>query len=426
MKTSIFNLLVLGLFIQQSAFGQAKTLQPGSPSASGFSEERLLRIDQTLKQYIDSNWINGAAAFIARDGKIVYHKAFGKDDVKKNTPLQKDAIFRIASQTKAITSTAVMILFEEGKFLLDDPISKYIPSFAKPTLLQTFNEKDSSYTTLPAKREITIRDLLSHTSGIDYAQIGSPQMKAIYAKAGIEAGFVLKKQSLAEAINKLGKLPLIHNPGEKFTYSLSIDVLGRLVEIASGMNLDDFFHQRIFEPLGMNDTYFYLPESKQGRLVKVYTENKQSHRPEPWTSDTFPGMTIDYPINRNGYFAGGSALVSTMQDYAIFLQMLLNNGTYNGKKILARHTVEIMTKNQIGELSLGDDKFGLGFLITTAKGSLKLGQSEGSFSWGGFFGTVYWADPKEKLVALLFIQQYPFSRNELADKFRVLVYQSLE
>lgn len=421
-----FKLTLLFIAIQSVAFGQAKLLQAGTPASGGFSAERLNRIDHTLKQYIDSNWVTGAVGFIARDGKIVYNKAFGKDDVKNNTPLKTDAIFRIASQTKAITSVAVMILFEEGKFLLDDPISKYIPSFAKPKVLDKFNAKDSTYTTVPAKREITIRDLLTHTSGIDYAQIGSPNMKAIYAKAGIEAGFVMKKKLLADAINKLGTLPLVHNPGEKFTYSLSVDVLGRLVEIASGISLDEFFHKRIFEPLGMNDTYFDLPANKQNRLVKVYTENKQTHQVEPWAADTFPGLTIDYPINHNGYFAGGAGLVSTIQDYAVFLQMLINNGIYNNHRILSRHTVEIMTKNQIGDISIGDDKFGLGFLITTNKGNAKLGQSEGSFAWGGAFGTIYWADPKEKIVSLLYIQQMPFSHNELADKFRVLVYQALE
>ncbi|MBT2563133.1 beta-lactamase family protein [Pedobacter sp. ISL-68] len=368
----------------------------------------------------------GAVGLVVRNGKIVYYKSFGVDDANKNTALQKDAIFRIASQTKAITSTAVMILFEEGKFLLDDPISKYIPSFAKPNVLSTFNEKDSSYTTVPAKREITIRDLLTHTSGIDYAQIGSPKMKAIYAKAGIQAGFSDHKQLLADAINKLGTLPLVQNPGERFTYSLSIDVLGRLVEVVSGLSLDVFLRQRIFKPLGMEDTYFNLPVNKQSRLVQVYTEDKETSKPVLWKDDTFPGSTINYPINNNGYYAGGAGLVSTIKDYAIFLQMYLNGGEYNGHRILSRHTVEIVTKNQIGEIPFGDDKFGLGFQITTEKGNAKLGLSEGSFSWGGFFATSYWADPKEKISGLLFLQQWPFKHSELSDKFKVLVYQALQ
>lgn len=394
--------------------------------AEKFSPERLGRIDQVINNYVDSNWIVGAVCLIMKDGEPAYFKAFGMDNQLTKKAMQKDAIFRIASQTKAITSTAVMMLWEEGKFLLDDPISKYIPSFAKPKILDQFNEKDSSYTTKPATREITIRDLLTHTSGLGYAQIGSPKMKAIYAKAGIQAGFSLRKQLLADAINKLGTLPLEFNPGERFNYSLSVDVLGRLVEVASGMPLDQFFEKRIFIPLGMKDTYFHLPDTKKNRLASVYTEDLKTRKPKPWQADTFPGSTIDYPINNNGYFAGGAGLVSTITDYAAFLQLFINQGTYRGKTLLARHTVAMMLKNQIGDLFLGDDKFGLGFQLTTAKGSAKLGLSEGSIAWGGFYGTTYWADPKEKLSGLLFIQQWPLKHAELSDKFKVLVYQALK
>jgi len=391
-----------------------------------FNEDRLNRIDKVMTSYVDSNWIVGAVCLVMKDGKPAYYKAFGMDDSERNRTMQKDAIFRIASQTKAITSTAVMMLWEEGKFLLDDPISKYIPSFAKPKLMDKFNDKDSSYTTIPAKREITIRDLLTHTSGIGYAQIGSPKMRAIYEKAGIQAGFSDHKQVLATAIDKLGQLPLEYNPGERFNYSLSIDVLGRLVEVASGLTLDRFFEQRIFIPLGMKDTYFNLPVAKRDRLVNVYTEVADNKKPTKWVVNTFPGSSKDYPINDNGYFAGGAGLVSTIMDYAAFLQLFINGGSYNGKQLLARHTVEIMTKNQIGDLSLGDDKFGLGFQITTAKGNAKLGVTEGSLAWGGFFGTSYWADPKEKISGLLFLQQFPLKHGEIADKFKVLVYQALK
>ncbi|MCT1530670.1 beta-lactamase family protein [Sphingobacterium daejeonense] len=394
-----------------------------SNSINGFSPERLQRIDATIQQYIDSNWIKGAAALIQKNDQEVYYKAFGID--APETAMKKDAIFRIASQTKAITSIAVMILFEEGKFLLDDPISKYIPAFKNPQILDKFNEKDSTYSTKPASREITIRDLLTHTSGIDYAQIGSPQMKAIYQKAGVVAGFSPTKIKLADMINVLGKLPLVHNPGEKFTYSLSIDVLGRLVEVASGQELPAFLKERIFDPLEMNDTYFDLPKDKQNRLVKVYTEDKNSKKVIPWENDAASGLTIDYPINGNGLYAGGAGLVSTLKDYAKFLQMILNKGSYKGKQVLARHTVDMISQNQIGALSLGPDKFGLGFQITTKEGSGKLGVSEGSLSWGGFFGTVYWADPKEQLIGLFFVQQSPITHGELGDKFKVLVYQAL-
>jgi CubicO group peptidase (beta-lactamase class C family) len=402
----------------------AQTLQPGDPATQHFSAGRLQRIDKLVKQYIDSGWIKGADAFIARNGKVVYNKAFGIADVEKNVPMKTDAIFRIASQTKAITSVAAMMLYEEGKFLLDDPISKYIPSFAHPRVLAEFNPKDSSYTTIPAKREITIRDLLTHTSGIDYAQIGSDKMKAIYAKAGIQAGFVTDKIRLANAINKLGTLPLVHQPGERFTYGLNIDVLGYLVEKLSGKSVAEFFKERIFEPLGMNDTYFYLPKSKFNRLVQVYVPDKQNHL-NRWNASTFPGVSADYPLVNGTYYSGGAGLSSTTRDYAIFLQMLLNNGVYNGHRLLARHTVEMMTMNQIGDLNLDRDKFGLGFEVTTRLGQAKLGQTEGSFSWGGFFGTVYWADPKEHLVCLFFVQEWPFPHGELTDKFKVLVYSAL-
>lgn len=419
---NIFSILFV--LLQLTALAQHNT-DPKSAAASGFNPERLQRIDKLLTQYIDSGWMKGAAALVTQNGKVVYNKAFGQDKVNPATPLKTDAIFRIASQTKAITSTAVLMLFEEGKFLLDDPISKYIPSFAKPQVLATFEQKDSSYTTVPAKREITIRDLLTHTSGIDYAQIGTPTMQAIYAKAGIVAGFSREKANLGEMIDKLAKLPLAHQPGEKFTYSLGVDVLGRLVEVTSGLNLDQFLRKRIFEPLGMQDTYFELPVEKQSRLVQVYTEDKKTGKIIPWSDDTFPNSSVDYPINHNGLYAGGAGLVSTLADYAIFLQMILNGGIYNNQQILSRHTVDIMTKNQIGQLSLGPDKFGLGFAVITEEGHAKLGVSPGSIAWGGFFSTIYWADPKENLIGLLFAQQNPFSHEEVGDKFRVLVYLAL-
>ncbi|QNL52340.1 beta-lactamase family protein [Olivibacter sp. SDN3] len=422
----LLAILLFSLLFGRALFAQQLFDKNTATESNGFSNKRLLRIDKLIQQYIDSNWVKGAVGFIAKDGYLVYHKAFGIDDIQRGTPMQGDAIFRIASQTKAITSIAVMMLFEEGKFLLDDPISRYIPAFANPSVLQDFNEADTTYTTIPAKNEITIRHLLTHTSGIDYAQMGSSKMKAIYAKAGIAAGFLPHKQLLADAIDTLGKLPLIHHPGEQWTYSLSTDVLGRLVEIISGMSLDEFLTQRLFIPLGMHDTYFHLPEGKRSRLVQVYTEDPENRQIELWKEDTFPGLTVDYPINNNGYYAGGAGLVSTISDYAIFLQMLINGGVYNGSQLLSRRTVDMITMNQIGEHSLGDNKFGLGFEVITKKGMAKLGQSTGSFAWGGFFGTIFWADPKEKIVALLFIQQHPFSHGELHDKFKALVYQALK
>ncbi len=404
---------------------QTSTLKEAAPDSVKVSEKRLVRIDKMLQQSIDSGWISGAVGFIVRDGKIIYNKSFGVKDLETKMPMLSDDIFRIASQTKAITSIGLMMLYEEGKFLLDDPISKYIPEFHNPTVLDKYNEKDSTYSTIPAKREITIRDLLTHTSGIDYAQIGSDNMRAIYAKAGIPAGFVSEKILLADKIRILGKMPLVHQPGERFTYGLNVDVLGYLIEILSGESLDQYFRNHIFVPLGMNDTYFYLPSSKAKRLVKVVTENQNHHLTNVPENVTGFG-SFNYPLVNGTYYSGGAGLSSTVKDYAIFLQMLLNKGEYNGKRLLSRRTVELITSNQIGELNLGRDKFGLGFEITTEYGQARLGITKGSFSWGGFFGTIYWADPKERLVCLMFIQQFPLSHSEIQDKFRTLVYQALD
>jgi CubicO group peptidase (beta-lactamase class C family) len=401
------------------------TLKTAAPESVGMSTERLKRIDANVAEWLGTGKLNGAVALIVRNGKVVYNKSFGFDDLAKTRPMKTDMIFRIASQTKAITSTAVMMLYEEGKFLLDDPISNYIPEFKKPLVLDKFNETDSAYTTVPAKREITIRDLLTHTSGIAYAQIGSKESNAIYSKAGITAGIgVPNGELLSTDIKKLAKLPLMHQPGEKWTYGLNTDVLGYLVEVVSGQSLDVFFQKRIFEPLGMNDTYFYLPSSKYNRLATLYKEEdgKLSTQDEITQNGKF---IVNYPKKPGTYFSGGAGLSSTVLDYAIFLQMMLNGGEYNGKRLLSRNTVRMMTMNQIGDLNLGVNKFGLGFGITTEKGSSFLPTQEGTFEWGGAFATTYWADPKEKLIGIIFRQLWGSTQNEIPNKYKVLVYQAI-
>ena len=313
-----------------------------------------------------------------------------------------------------------MMLFEEGKFLLDDPVSKYIPEFTNQQVLDQYNPKDTTFTTVPAKRQVTVRDLFTHTSGIDYAGIGSPTMGAIYSKAGIAGGFGNEKITIGDDIKLLGKQPLAHQPGEKFTYGLNVDVIGYLVEVLSGESLDQYLKKHLFDPLGMNDTWFYLPDELHGRLVKVNTEDKNRRVAE--MSQDF----VSYPLQKGTYFSGGAGLSSTTKDYAIFLQMLLNKGEYNGKRLLARRTVELITANQIGDINVGRNKFGLGFEITTRNGQALLGISEGSFSWGGYFGTTYWADPEERLVCLLFMQQVPLSHGDIQNKFKAMVYQALD
>lgn len=420
--------LLLVLFLVNCITLSAQKLVEAAPDSMKFSAARLARIDALVKKYVDDGKINGATALIARNGKIVYYRGFGYDDKENKKPMKRDAIFRIASQTKAITSVAVMMLYEEGKFLLDDPVSNFIHSFKNPRVIDKFNPKDTTYTTVPATREITIRDLLKHTTGIGYAQIGDSICNAIYAKNNIRSFYGQGSKSLAEDIQKLGSLPLLHNPGEKFTYGLNTDVLGYLVEVVSEMSLDDFFQKRIFGPLGMKDTYFYLPADKYNRLVYTYipdSTGKIQKMPEE-LYDNGP-IKINYPKTNGTYYSGGAGLSSTVYDYAIFLQMMLNGGIYDGKRILSRNAVRMMTTNQLGNLSLdgGDDFFGLGFGIVSEKASGAFPTQAGTFSWGGAWGTDYWVDPKEKIVGLFFKQFWNDPAGELNGKFKVLTYAAI-
>jgi CubicO group peptidase (beta-lactamase class C family) len=434
---------IIGVFLLLVFFNSSPTsaqknngtvLSFGLPEQSNFSPERLARIDKVVQQYIDSGLINGAIALVAKNGKIVYYKGLGYDDKELKQPMKKDAIFRIASQTKAITSVAVMQLVEEGKILLDDPIYKYIPDFRMPVVLDKFNPADSSYTTIPAKKEITIRELLTHTSGIGYAQIGAPQMNAIYSKAGVVGGIGLPAgMKLSTNILRLAKLPLMHHPGEKWTYGLNDDVLGYLVEVLTGLSFDEYLRKKIFEPLGMKDTYFYIPAEKQSRLAKLYSEDSLKHAVKmPETIQLNGNFYRDYPNIKGGtFYSGGGGLVSTAYDYAIFMQMLLNGGDYNGNHILSKASIRLMTTNQIGTMSRNafggpDTKFGLGFELVTPSSYGRSYYSMDTFSWGGMFSSSYWIDPTEKIVAQFVLQMLPASHGDINEKFKVQVYQALQ
>ncbi|MBS1507987.1 MAG: beta-lactamase family protein [Bacteroidetes bacterium] len=415
----IFLLLVTGFAITLAS--AQRNITPGKPEENGLSPERLTRIDQTLNEYVNKGYIPGAVAIIVRNGKIVYEKSFGYSDVENKTPLKNDNIFRIASQSKAITSLAVMMLWEEGKFSLDQPISDFIPEFKNPKVLATFNEKDSSYTTTPAKSEITIRQLITHSSGIDYAGIGSKEMKAIYAKAGVPSGIGNNDMVLGDKMKILGKLPLKHNPGEQWTYGLNNDVLGYFVEILSGMSFDEFLRQRIFKPLGMNDTYFYLPKEKHNRLVSLY-EGKDGKLVKA-AARVYDKVDPNYPNTEGKYFSGGAGLSSTVEDYAKFLQLFLNKGEYNGVRLLGRKTVELIMTNQLQAPIT--TRYGLGFGLETADNDYQSVYSLGTFSWGGAFNTHYWADPKEKLIGLIFTNIYNTPHWAIGDRYKTLVYQAI-
>jgi CubicO group peptidase (beta-lactamase class C family) len=413
--------------VTNTAPARSLLLQEAPPAAAGMSAEKLARIDALLQDYVDKGWIPGASAIIARNGKIVYYKSFGFRNRDTRTPLKRDDIFRIASQTKAITSVGIMMLMDEGKLMLDDRLSKHIPEFRNLRVLDQFNDKDTTYTTVPAKREITVRDLLSHTSGIGYAEIGSPQMTAIYAKAGVVAGVGVGPIVLGDKMKLLASLPLFHQPGERWTYGLNTDLLGYLIEVVSGTTLNDFFRTRIFTPLGMNDTYFYLPQAKQDRLVTLYTEEKDKGLVKmPGEYSATGTFNPNYPATAGTYFSGGAGLSSTSYDYATFMQLLLNDGMHNGKRLLSKAAVRMMQANQIGQLKMGNgNAFGLGFEVIPESNEGRSVLSPGSYFWGGMFSSQYWIDPKEKIVGQLFLNLFPNSHSDVHDKFKALVYAAI-
>jgi CubicO group peptidase (beta-lactamase class C family) len=419
-------LISYAILLQLSVAIAQKIVPFTTPEAAGFSSERLKLLDREMNDWTKKEWMQGGVALVIRNGKVAYYKAAGYNDLDTKSAMQKEGIFRIASQTKAITSVAMMMLFEEGKFLLDDAVSKYIPAFKKQQVLDKFNAADTTYTTVPAKSEITIRQLFTHTSGLGYAQIGSKEANAIYAKNNLTAGIGVQNDNLSDAMNRLGKLPLMHQPGEKWTYGLNSDLLGCLVEVISGMTLNDFFRTRIFEPLGMKDTYFHVPQEKSSRLVNLYREDSTGKLLKAESKMLNGPVGPDYPLVNSTYYSGGAGLSSTIYDYAIFLQMLLNNGIYGGKRMLSRNTVRIMTMNQIGDISIrGDDKFGLGFQVVTDKSSGRTLAQSGTYSWGGAFATSYWVDPKEKMVMVFYRQLQGTTHGDLPEKFRSLVYQAI-
>ncbi|MDN3205569.1 serine hydrolase domain-containing protein [Algoriphagus sp. C2-7] len=390
------------------------------------NQSRLQKLDAMLNQAIEEQQVPGLVAMVVKDGEVVYHEAKGFSDVNSRTEMSKNSIFRIASQTKAITSTAVMILWEEGHFRLDDPISKYIPEFENPTILQEFDDSDSSFTSVESESEITIRHLLTHTSGLGYGVIdGDIRMKKIYQKAGVVDLFTTQDVTIKESVMRLAELPLHHEPEEKFTYSEGLDVLGYFIEVISGKPFDEFLEERIFDPLGMDDTRFYLNESQGERLVTVHNFLEESWKPYPVTF-----YDPDYPkTGAKAFFSGGAGLSSTTADYAKFLQMYLNGGELNGVRILSPTTIETIMSNQVGDL-LGDGgkEYGLAFGLVDQKGVAIGGIGGlGTFDWGGYFNTQYFADPNENLIGLIFKQTSGAGNGDQTGwKFRQMVFTLVE
>ncbi|MEO6527952.1 MAG: serine hydrolase domain-containing protein [Gemmatimonadaceae bacterium] len=393
------------------------------PSASlRFSRDRLTRIDRFLQERVDSNRIGGAVALVLRDGRVAYQKAVGWGDRESRRAMSQDAIFRIASQSKAITSTAILMLVEEGRITLGDPVSQFIPAYAHTTVA---SRADSGRTTVPARRQITIKDLLTHSSGISYgtdaiiAQLYAS--KALGPAAGRGWYTADKSEPICETMERLATLPFIAQPGESYVYGYNTDILGCVVERASGLSLDEFIRTRITVPLGMRDTHFFLPESKRARLVTVYATDSAGRVARAPNGPLGQGDYVDGP-RRN--YSGGAGLLSTAHDYARFLQMILNRGELDGVRILSPKMVDVMTSNQLGTLFPQPGRgFGLGFETVDRQGADGL-KSVGSFGWGGAYGSTYFVDPVERLVVVFMLNQMPL-RSDMAPKFPTLVYQAL-
>jgi CubicO group peptidase (beta-lactamase class C family) len=402
----------------------AEGMPPAKPEAVGISSERLRRLTSVMKQYVDDGRIAGVVTLVARGGRIAHLEAVGLADRESNLPMRTDTIFRIASMSKAVTSVAAMMLVEEGRLGLSDPVSRYIPGFKKTTVLVAPPPgavPGTPVSAVPAKREINVRDLLTHTSGISY---GSGAAEAQYKAANVFGWyFADKAEPVSAAIDRLTGLPFEAQPGEKYVYGFSTDVLGVVVEKASGLSLDEFFRTRIFEPLGMKDTHFYLPPEKKSRLAAVYAAKEGGGLERAPDAGTGQGAYVDGP--RQG-FSGGAGLLSTARDYARFMQALLDGGTLDGVRILSPKTVELMTSNHVGSLeNEGRTGFGLGFEVVEHLGRAGRYGSVGEFGWGGAYYTSYWADPQEQLVALFMAQLLPSGGLDLQGKFRTLVYQSI-
>lgn len=426
MKINLFNILFLlaTLILLNACKFETSILPEVPPYSQGMSENRLDKIDSMLLQSIEDEHLPGLIALIARNGKIVFHKAYGQANADSSKVMEKNSIFRIASQTKAITATAVMMLWEEGKFKLDDPIYKYIPEFKGAQIIDTFNDADSTFTSVPSPKEITIRHLLTHSSGIGYGVIdGDIRFNKIYQKAGVTDLFTTENISIRESVIKLAKLPLHHIPGEAFTYSEGLDVLGYFVEIVSGMPFDKFLKERIFDPLEMEDTWFYLPKEKENRLVEVLQKVD-----DKWEKYPVTFYDQDYPIKgAKKFFSGGAGLSSTAMDYAKFLQMYLNDGELNGKKILSRTTVKTIMANQMDIWNQGDPNYyGLAFSVISQRGEDEGGLgSLGTFEWGGYFNTQYFADPQEEVIGILMKQTRGKIQDDTSWKFRQMLFSSI-
>ncbi len=397
-------------------------LQLPAQSPTGLDAKRLTRLDNLLQQYVDQKKISGAVALVLRDGKPVYQRAVGLSDKEAGRKMTTDTLFRIASHTKALTSTAVMALIEEGKIGLNEPVGHFIPTFTKTTVAV---RGDSATTTVPAKRAITIQDLLTHTAGISYGT--ERHVASLYQAQGLgpAAGngwyTADKDEPICVTMERLGTLPFVSQPGEAFVYGYNTDILGCVVEKASGMSLAEFIRTRITQPLGLKDTRFFIPPAEAARLAAVYASGPDSVAVRAADGSKGQGSYIEGPRKS---FSGGAGLTSTAYDYARFLEMIRNNGALDGVRILSPRSVQLMTTNQSGTLhSTTGLGFGLGFQTVDRYGASGMA-AVGAFGWGGAYGTGYQVDRESHMVLVLMVQLMPNS-TDIQPKFYSSVYQAL-
>lgn len=409
---------------------RSSALLTASPETLGLSSARLQRIGSTIQESIDGARLSGAVALVARRGKVAYFKAFGMADRDSKKPMQTDTIFRICSMTKPITSVAVMILYEEGKFLLNDPLSNFIPEFKPVKVLDPPYTEDKTSPpdkVVDAKRPITIRHLLTHTAGLTYHW--NSRLGKQYRDVQFGHGILPQEGTIGEAVKRLASLPLLFQPGDAWEYSVSDDVLGYLVEVVSGMPLDRFLEERIFKPLGMKDTAFFLPQDKLSRLATAYTyypeKGLQPFGDQQRIEEGPFVYSADYPYaGPRTYFSGGGGLCSTAQDYYRLCQMMLNGGTFNGTRLLSRKSVELISQNHV-QGKLDTMGFGLGFGVNSEARHLTELGSLGAYYWGGFFYTSFVIDPKEELVAIFMGQLHPTGGLNVEAKAIRLAYQAI-
>jgi len=411
----------------------SQSLIIGNAESVGVSAEKLTDIERFIQKYMITQAIPGGTFLIARKGKIIFHKSFGLHELNGTETYKNDDIYRLASMTKAVTTVATMQLVERGMLGLDDPIHYYIPAFKKMQIATDLNEQDSTYNLKPATKEITVRHLLTHTSGITYGVFRPGAIQHMYDKYGCnQFGLYHDSLNTKEMVEQIATAPLLFEPGEKWEYGLNMEVLGRVIEVASKTKLGAYFKKNIFDPLGMNDTRFYHPVEKAGRIVPIYTYNEKGGWIMAESNEAFGN--VDYPISEdNGHYAGGGGLSGTAIDYAVFIQTLLNEGKYNGKRILGRKAIETIASDQLvaqNRIGNGISKvpgvtFGLGFRLYADEGEGASMKSVGTYEWGGYFNTKFFIDPKEELIFVGMSQIVPFQRPDFWDRMYNMIYASI-